>query len=77
MLSPGAREAHRQAEEFFIAMKTLGVRETRRMIPSCMHANDRAAVDCEFSSDGEEISEIHWICGEDVSDPEVQSIMPG
>lgn len=33
-------------------------------------------VDCSFSSDNKEISEIHWICGEDVPDPEAQSIMP-
>jgi hypothetical protein len=64
-------------EEFAIAMKTLGVRETRRKMPSCIHANDRPKVDCSFSSDGEEISEIHRICGEDVPDSEVQSIMPG
>jgi hypothetical protein len=72
MLSPGTREAHRQAEEFVIAMKTLGVRETRRMMLSCMHASDRPTADCWFSSDGEEISEIHWICGEDAPDPDVQ-----
>lgn len=54
-------------------MKTLGVRETLRMVLSCMHASDRPTMDCSFSSDGEEISEIHWICGEDVPDPEVQS----
>ena len=58
-------------------MKTLGVRETRRKMPSCMHANDRPKVNCSFSSDGEEISEIHRICSEDVPDSEVQSIMPG
>jgi len=34
-------------------------------------------VDWLFSSDGEEISEIHRICGEDIPDPEVESIMPG
>ena len=64
-------------EEFVIAMKTLGIRETLRMVPSCMHASDQPTVDLSFSSDSEEISEIHWICGEDVPVPEVESIMPG
>jgi hypothetical protein len=64
-------------EEFAIAMKTLGVRETLRTVLSCMHASDRPKVGCSFSSDGEEISEIHWICDEDVPDPDVQSILPG
>ena len=55
-------------------MKTLGIRETLRMVLSCMH---RPTYDCSFSNDGEEISEIHWICGEDVPDLEVESILPG
>ena len=44
---------------------------------ACTHASDRPTVDCSFSSDSEEISEIHWICDEDIPNPEVQSIMPG
>lgn len=62
-------------EEFVIVMKTLGVQETLRMVISCMRGrgSGRPTVDRSFSSDSEEISEIHC---EDVPDPGVQSIMP-
>jgi hypothetical protein len=39
MLSPGTKRIDRP-EEFAIAMKTLGVQETLRMVLSCMRVTD-------------------------------------
>lgn len=75
MLSPGTREEHRQARRIRHRHEdTLGVRGMLHVVLSrCMRVSD-PTVDCSFSSDGEDISEIHWIYDEDVPDQDVQSI---
>jgi len=80
MLSPSSREAHRQARRLRHRHEETGSSRYASHVAFmhvCMHACDRPTVGCSFISDGEEISGIHWICGKDVPDPEVQSIMPG
>jgi hypothetical protein len=60
-------EAHRQARRIRHRHENTGSSRNASH-GAFMHASDRPTVDCSFSSDGGEISEIHWICGEDVPD---------
>jgi hypothetical protein len=64
MLSPGTREAHRQSRR--VRHRHEDTRGSRNASHGAfMH--DQPIVDCSFSSDSEEISEIHWISAEECS----------
>jgi len=75
MLSPGRRDTHRQGRR--IRHRHEDTKFEKRFawcFLARMHASDQPRVDGSFSSDGEEISEIHWICDDSVPDPEIHSI---
>jgi hypothetical protein len=75
MQSPGPRNAHRQAEDFAIVMKTLRVRETLRVVHACTRPTEGRST-IRLMARAREISEIHWICDESVHGPEIQSVWP-